>query len=75
MTTKKVKDLPEGEYQKILASAEKRAQKLVTDETDPNSLLIIGLADMIAELRITQKIRSVRRPRRVGKPKRYYNRR
>jgi hypothetical protein len=49
-----IKDLPEGAYKQILIEAEQRGIKLTSPSFHPTSILLVGLADIIAELRMTK---------------------
>lgn len=50
MTTRRIKDLPEGDYKEILQQAEKFGVDLETGLSDGNSIIILGLADMIYKM-------------------------
>ena len=58
MKDKLLKDMPNGLYKDVLTEAARRGKEIslsVEEKLDPMSIFIIGLADMIATMRIQIK--------------------
>jgi len=51
MSGKKVVDMPEGRYKEILKDAESRGSEIESSLTNGNSVVIIGLCEIIDDMK------------------------